>query len=139
MSLVVRKRHPMAMAMAVALEIGALRLLGRVVTAEAVDFNRRLWSLVRSCADHAADADGCGSMLAACAQAEAALAQEPRALELINRALAGILAGQYSSSGALRALILTWERERPAYPGCCFEDWLLEAVRRDTGAMAAAA
>ncbi|MGE5503289.1 MAG: hypothetical protein ACM31L_02590 [Actinomycetota bacterium] len=139
MSLVVRNRHPKAMALAVALEIGALRLSTRELTAEAVEFNRRLWAVVRACAEMAGEDEECGRMRTACGRAEAALALDPRSLGLINRALAGILAGQYSSSGALRALIRDWEDHRAAHPRLGFEDWLLDSIRRMGMATLAAA
>lgn len=133
----IRKGHRVAMDLAVALEVATLHLAqarpGEQMD-RAVSFNRRLWQSVRRLASVAADVEEREAMLITAAQAERGLtdgaSREIHAPGLIdsNRRLASLLAGRFSSTGALRELLEAWNRERAAASAAGFEAWLLDRL-----------
>lgn len=128
-------------ALAVALEIGKLRLEMAEAVAErraAMEFNQGLWRCVRRLAAKLPDPTERACISDAADAVEAAWG-DPAAVTARNLDLARSLAGRSPTDGALRRLLEDWGRYRCSAPDAEFASWLVGCLDAEGGTQPAAA
>ncbi|MEW5727104.1 MAG: hypothetical protein AB1918_04685 [Pseudomonadota bacterium] len=128
-------------ALAVALEIGKLRLDTAESAAEragAMDFNERLWRTIRRLAATSFELAGRDALLSGADAAESAWS-DPAAVATLNARHAGVLAGRAATQGALRRLLDDWVAHRRANPRAEFATWLLIRIEEEGAPLSLAA
>ncbi len=141
MAVWIRQGMGLDVALAVALEVGKLRIESAGTSADhaaAAEFNARLWRTIRRLAATAPDLADRDALLRSAEAVEAA-ADDADALADRNATHAGALAGRAATQGALKGLLAAWSAHRDAHRDARFATWLLERIEAEGAPLSLAA